>query len=235
MERGPGEKLLLQEKIKQDDRIFEKGSRQTIAHVNGGNTVHFESGLRLRANDGRVRQGDCLTDYKAQGLKGVRCAASRTMAPRWRWPTRKLSTSKARAMSKTWFARRKQGPLRGGHPADECEIFRPATWNGCRSCPRVRIIPAPSVNKGKLLLAVRAWGKEFLPRMSAQKLAEQVRQQPNSICSTTIASSRSRARNFASCMRRWNIFICIRCGNSFVRRLSEICHREPNRDRRKSL
>ena len=31
IERGPGEKLLLQEKIKQGDRIFEKGSRQTIA------------------------------------------------------------------------------------------------------------------------------------------------------------------------------------------------------------
>jgi len=39
---------------------------------------------------------------------------------------------------------------------------------------RAEIIPAPSVNKGKLLLAVRAWGKAFLPRLSAQKLAEQV-------------------------------------------------------------
>ena len=70
IERGPGEKLLLQEKIKQGGHTFEKGSRQTISHVSGG-TVHFESGLQLRASDGRVRQGDCLTDYKAQGLKGV--------------------------------------------------------------------------------------------------------------------------------------------------------------------
>jgi hypothetical protein len=69
-ERGPGEKLLLQEKIKKDDRTFEKGSRQTISHVTGG-TVHFESGLKLSVNDGRVRQGDCLTDYKSQGIKGV--------------------------------------------------------------------------------------------------------------------------------------------------------------------
>ena len=53
MERGPGEKLLLQEKIKQGDRTFEKGSRQTISHVSGG-TVYFESGLCLHANNGRV-------------------------------------------------------------------------------------------------------------------------------------------------------------------------------------
>ena len=70
IERGQGEKLLLQEKIKQGERIFEKGSRQTISRVKEG-VIHFESGLRLRADDGRVRQGDCLTDYKAQGIKGA--------------------------------------------------------------------------------------------------------------------------------------------------------------------
>jgi hypothetical protein len=36
IERGPGEKLLLQEKIKQGKRIFEKGSRQTISRVSDG-------------------------------------------------------------------------------------------------------------------------------------------------------------------------------------------------------
>jgi len=67
IERGPSEKLLLQEKIKQGEVVFEKGSRQTIARI-VGNTVQFDSGLQLRTNDGRVRQGDCLTDYKAQGI-----------------------------------------------------------------------------------------------------------------------------------------------------------------------
>ena len=64
--------MVLQEKIKIGRQVFEKGSRQKIVRVDEeGKTIHFESGLKLLANDGRVRQGDCLTDYKSQGIKGT--------------------------------------------------------------------------------------------------------------------------------------------------------------------
>jgi hypothetical protein len=71
IERGAGETLVLQEKIKIGRQVFEKGSRQKIVRVDDDKTIHFESGLKLPANDGRVRQGDCLTDYKSQGIKGA--------------------------------------------------------------------------------------------------------------------------------------------------------------------
>jgi hypothetical protein len=66
LERGPGEVLLLTQKIKSDGKIYENGSRQTIAAIDG-EKVRFESGLELRLDDGRVRQGDAVTTYKAQG------------------------------------------------------------------------------------------------------------------------------------------------------------------------
>ena len=65
-ERGPGEALMLTQKIKADGKVYENGSRQTIAAV-GGEKMRFESGLELRLDDGRVRQGDAVTTYKAQG------------------------------------------------------------------------------------------------------------------------------------------------------------------------
>jgi conjugative relaxase-like TrwC/TraI family protein len=99
IERGPGEKLLLQEKIKQGKRVFEKGSRQTISHVRNG-IIHFESGLRLLVNDGRMRQGDCLTDYKAQGIKGAQVRGIEDNGSAMVMPTRRRSMSKARAMSR---------------------------------------------------------------------------------------------------------------------------------------
>jgi conjugative relaxase-like TrwC/TraI family protein len=176
VERGPGEKLLLQEKIKQGDRLFEKGSRQTIAQVNGG-MVHFESGLRLPANDGRVRQGDCLTDYKAQGLKGAEVrgiednGSAMAMANKEAFHvkgTRHVKNLVLHVENKNLYVEAIQ---RTNVKFSALHLERlpvvPA-WAG--------IIPTPAVNKGKLLLAVRTWGKEFLPRMSAQKLAEQVRQ-----------------------------------------------------------
>jgi hypothetical protein len=176
VERGPGEKLLLQEKIKQDDRIFEKGSRQTIAQVNGG-MVYFESGLRLHANDGRVRQGDCLTDYKAQGLKGVEVrgiednGSAMAMANKEAFHvkgTRHVKNLVLHVENKGLYVEAIQ---RTNMKFSALHLERLPVVSA-----RVAIVPAPSVNKGKLLLAVRAWGKEFLPRMSAQKLAEQVRQ-----------------------------------------------------------
>jgi hypothetical protein len=66
LERGPGEILLLTQKIKTDGRAYENGSRQTIAAIDG-EKMRFESGLELRLDDGRVRQGDAVTTYKAQG------------------------------------------------------------------------------------------------------------------------------------------------------------------------
>jgi len=176
VQRGPGEKLLLQEKIKQDDRIFEKGSRQTISHVSGG-TVHFTSGLKLSVDDGRVRQGDCLTDYKAQGIKGAEVrgiednGSAMAMANKEAFHvkgTRYVQNLVLHVENKSLYVeaiQRTNVKFYALH-LERLPIV-PA---------RAGIIPAPSVNKGKLLLAVRAWGKEFLPRMSAQKLAEQVRQ-----------------------------------------------------------
>jgi conjugative relaxase-like TrwC/TraI family protein len=66
LERGPGEVLLLTQKIKADGKVYENGSRQTIAAIDG-EEMRFESGLALRLDDGRVRQGDAVTTYKAQG------------------------------------------------------------------------------------------------------------------------------------------------------------------------
>ncbi len=66
LERGPGEMLLLTQKIKVDEKVYENGSRQTIAGMDG-EKIRFESGLELRLDDGRVRQGDAVTTYKAQG------------------------------------------------------------------------------------------------------------------------------------------------------------------------
>jgi hypothetical protein len=39
------------------------------------------------------------------------------------------------------------------------------------------VVPRLTVDKGRLLMQVRSWGRKFLPRMSGRKRAEQVRQQ----------------------------------------------------------
>jgi hypothetical protein len=66
LEGGPGEVLLMTQKIKADRKVYENGSRQTISAIDG-ERMRFESGLELRLDDGRVRQGDAVTTYKAQG------------------------------------------------------------------------------------------------------------------------------------------------------------------------
>jgi hypothetical protein len=66
LERGPGEVLLLTQKIKIEGKVYENGSRQTIADIQG-DKMRFESGLELELDDGRIRQGDAVTTYKAQG------------------------------------------------------------------------------------------------------------------------------------------------------------------------
>jgi len=66
IERGPGEVLLLTQKIKAGGKVYENGSRQTIAAIEG-QKLRFDSGLEFKFDDGRVRQGDAVTIYKAQG------------------------------------------------------------------------------------------------------------------------------------------------------------------------
>ena len=58
--------LLLTQKIQLDGNVYENDSLQTIAAVEG-DKMRFESGLELKLDDGRVRQGDAVTTYKAQG------------------------------------------------------------------------------------------------------------------------------------------------------------------------
>src|SRR5258708_39041881 len=71
LERGPGEVLLLTQKIKTEGKTYENASRQTIVAIDS-NKMRFKSGLELRREDGRVRQGDALTTYKAQGASKTR-------------------------------------------------------------------------------------------------------------------------------------------------------------------
>jgi conjugative relaxase-like TrwC/TraI family protein len=66
LERGPGEVLLLAQKVKAEGKPYENGSQQVIAAIEG-EKMRFESGLELRLDDGRVRQGDAVTTYRAQG------------------------------------------------------------------------------------------------------------------------------------------------------------------------
>jgi conjugative relaxase-like TrwC/TraI family protein len=175
IERGPGEKLLLQEKIKQDDRTFEKGSRQTISHVSAG-TVHFESGLQLRANDGRIRQGDCLTDYKAQGIKGAHIrgiednGSAMVMANKEAFHvkgTRHVKNLILHVENKGLYVEAIQ---RSNVKFSALQLERVPV-----SLPPA-VAPPLSVDKGRLLMKIRSWGREFLPRVSGQKRAEQVRQ-----------------------------------------------------------
>jgi conjugative relaxase-like TrwC/TraI family protein len=174
IERGPGEKILLQEKIKQDGHIFEKGSRQTIAQVKDG-IVHFESGLQLRVNDGRVRQGDCLTDYKAQGIKGAEVrgiednGSAMAMANKEAFHvkgTRHVQNLVLHVENQGLYVEAIQ---RSNVKFSALQLERlPAT---------PALMPPLSVDKGRLLLKALSWGKDYLPRMSAQNRVEQVRQQ----------------------------------------------------------
>jgi conjugative relaxase-like TrwC/TraI family protein len=177
MERGSGEKVLLQEKIKQGERIFEKGSRQTIAEIKDG-TVYYQSGLKLTVDDGRVRQGDCLTDYKAQGIKGV--------------DVRGIEDNRSAMAMANMEAFHVKGTRHVQNVVIHVEnralyleaIQRSNVKFSALHLERLRVSPArpeiiesPAVDKGRLLLAAREWGKEFLGRVNLQKMAEQVRQQ----------------------------------------------------------
>ena len=174
IERGPGEKLLLQEKIKQGDRIFEKGSRQTISHVSAG-MIHFASGLKLRADDGRVRQGDCLTDYKAQGIKGAEVRgvednnSAMAMASKEAFHvkgTRHVQNLVLHVENKSLYVEAIQ---RSNVKFSALQLERMPVDPA--------LMPPLAVDKGRLLMNMRSWGREFLPRVAGQKQTDQVRQQ----------------------------------------------------------
>ncbi len=172
LERGPGEKLLLQEKIKQGERIFEKGSRQTIAHVSGG-MIRFESGLRLRADDGRVRQGDCLTDYKAQGIKGAQVRGIEDNGSAMAMATKEAFHVKGTRHVQNLILHVENKGLYVE------AIQRSNVKFSALQLERVPVAPTAvlplAVDKGRLRMQVRSWGHEFIPRVSGHKRAEQVR------------------------------------------------------------
>src|SRR5258708_31555021 len=64
LERGPGEALLLTQKIKADGRVYENGSRQTIVAIEGSR-MRFGSGLDLRLDYGRGPQGGAAAPFQS--------------------------------------------------------------------------------------------------------------------------------------------------------------------------
>ncbi len=68
IERSIGAKLMLTNKIKEGNRVWENKSVHTLARIDG-DTLEFSSGLKLDRNDGRLQQADVVTAYKAQGAK----------------------------------------------------------------------------------------------------------------------------------------------------------------------
>jgi hypothetical protein len=66
LQRGAGEVLLLTAKIKQNGKLYENGSRQTIQSIDDGK-IRFRLGLVLSTEDGRISQGDVIATYKSQG------------------------------------------------------------------------------------------------------------------------------------------------------------------------
>ena len=195
IERGPGEKLLLQEKIKQGDRVFEKGSRQTIARVSNG-LIHFESGLRLHAEDGRVRQGDCLTDYKAQGIKGAQVrgiednGSAMAMANKEAFHvkgTRHVQNLVLHVENKDLYVEAIQ---RGNEKFSALQLERMPV------APKIAVPPV--VNKSRLLMQMRSWGKDFLPRLSVRRRLEKIRHHFARVESLRPPQARAMAEKMAS-------------------------------------
>ncbi len=68
IERSIGAKLMLTNKIKEGNHVWENKSVHTLARIDA-DTLIFSSGLKLDRNDGRLQQADVVTAYKAQGAK----------------------------------------------------------------------------------------------------------------------------------------------------------------------
>jgi len=124
-----------------------------------------------------VRQGDCLTDYKAQGIKGVEVrgiednrstVAMANMEAFHVKGTRHVQNVVIHVENKALYLEAIQ---RSNVKFSALHLERlPA------APVRPELIEPPSADKGRLLLAAREWGKEFLGRMNFQRMAEQVRQ-----------------------------------------------------------
>jgi hypothetical protein len=139
--------------------------------------VYFQSGLKLSVDDGRVRQGDCLTDYKAQGIKGVEvrgiednrsAVAMANMEAFHVKGTRHVQNVVIHVENKALYLEAIQ---RSNVKFSALHLERLPV-----SPVRPELIEPPSVDKGRLLLTAREWGKEFVGRVNLQKMAEQIRQ-----------------------------------------------------------
>ena len=174
IERSPGEKLLLQEKIKQANRIFEKGSRQTITKIKG-QVVHFESGLVLDATDGRVRQGDCLTDYKAQGIKGDEVRGIEDNSSAMAMANKEAFHVKGTRHVKNLILYVENKELYVEAIQRSNVKFSALHLERVPESPR-QTMAVSSMNKSGLLMKIRTWGSEFFSVLTnKQKQAEQVR------------------------------------------------------------
>jgi len=176
IERGPGERLLLQEKIKQGDRVFEKGSRQIISRVKDG-VIHFESGLRLRADDGRVRQGDCLTDYKAQGIKGAEVRGIEDNGSAMTMANKEAFHVKGTRHVKNIVLHVENAGLYVEAIQRSNEKFSALQLERMPVAPRPIVIQPAREERSRLLLKVSDWGRQFMKKTSGPKIVERLRQQ----------------------------------------------------------
>jgi hypothetical protein len=174
IERGPGERLLLQGKIKQSDQVFEKGSRQTIARFSSG-VVHFESGLRLRVDDGRVRQGDCLTDYKAQGIKGAEVRGIEDNGSAMVMANKEAFHVKGTRHVKNLVLHVENASLYVEAIQRSNEKFSALQLERSPVLLASAVVAPLNVDRSRLRLQVCSWGREFLPHLSSSKRKEQVR------------------------------------------------------------
>ena len=176
IERGPGERLFLQEKIKQGERVFEKGSRQTISRVCKG-VIHFESGLRLRADDGRVRQGDCLTDYKAQGIKGAEVRGIEDNGSAMAMAKKEAFHVKGTRHVKNLVLHVENTGLYVEAIQRSNEKFSALQLERVPVASRALMMRPTLEGRSRLMLKVDDWGRQFLRRTVGRKMRERIRHQ----------------------------------------------------------
>ncbi len=176
IERGFGERLLLQEKIKLGERVFEKGSRQTISRVSG-RMIHFESGLRLRADDGRVRQGDCLTDYKAQGIKGAQVRGIEDNGSAMAMANKEAFHVKGTRHVKNLVLHVENKGLYVEAIQRSNDKFSALQLERMPVASRALAIRPQMEDRSRLLLKVSDWGRHFIKKTAGRKMIERLRQQ----------------------------------------------------------
>jgi hypothetical protein len=80
-QRGVGETLLLNAKIKQGRKVYENGSRQTIESIDNGE-IRFCSGLALSKEDGRVVAWRIPRAHASKRFAGANVLQWRRIPPR---------------------------------------------------------------------------------------------------------------------------------------------------------